>query len=168
MTADSNTPSDTEDRAGDRTSRGRNVGFWRRDFVGFALGVWASTAGSVVLGGTGTYSFRHWSGEPGMLVGILLVAPFVALVLTLAFKGWLAYRAGDALKTKRRVFLLPLAAGMACIPVCLAVISILPKSPMGLFEVVAMIVFLGMPVALAEAYFRLSLSKVDESDDTQR
>jgi hypothetical protein len=35
---------------------------------------------------------------------------------------------------------------------------------MGLFEVVAMAVFLGMPVALAEAYFRLSLSKADQSD----
>jgi hypothetical protein len=164
MTANSNGSSDTEDAAGDRSSRGRNTGFWRRDFVGFALGVWASTAGSVVLGSTRTDSYRHWSGEPGMLIGVALVAPFVALVLTLAFKGWLAYRAGDALKSKRRVFLLPLAAGMACIPVCLAVISILPRSPMDLFEVVGMAVFLGMPVALAEVYFRFSLSKADQSD----
>jgi hypothetical protein len=163
MTGNSNASSDTEDR--DRPNRGRKEGFWRRDFFGFALGVWASTAGSVVLGSTRTDSFRHWSGEPGMLIGIALVAPFVALVLTLAFKVWLAYRAGDGFKARRRVFLLPLAAGMACIPICLAVISILPKSPTRLFEVVAIGVFLGMPVALAEVYFRLSLSKTNESDN---
>jgi hypothetical protein len=153
-----------EPSAGESVSA-RKHGLRRRDVLAFSLGVWLSTAGSVVLGSTRTDTRAHWSGEPGLLIGLLLVAPFIAFVLTLLFKGWLAFRSEEGAKTGHQAFVLPLAAGLVCIPVCLAVIAILPKRPMNLFEMLGMAAFFGAPIASAEAYLRLSLAAKDRPGD---
>jgi hypothetical protein len=161
MASKTQTSSRKQKPPGVESVSGRAHGPRRRDFLAFALGVWLSTAGSVVLGSTRTESRAPWSGEPGLLIGLVLVAPFVALVLTLLFKGWLAFRAEEGIKAKQQAFVFPLAAGLVCIPVCLVVISILPKTPMNLFEVFGMAAFFGAPIGAAELYLRLSLVEKD-------
>jgi len=144
----------TEARGGRASGSGAQRPFWRRDYVAFAVGVWLTTSLWILVVELAERSPAVWSERPGLGIGIGLVAPFVALVLASVFKLYLAFRGVDPEKVGEENPFLALAVGGVSIPICLGVVSILPKTPQSAFELLSMVVFFGTPAALAEFYWQ--------------